>query len=504
LFVVLAAVFQTVLPPAIRPQASSLLFVLAILLSARYGGTSAGLLATALGAIGTLGFRGAPGSHAWPPAPGSWIVFGVFVVAGGIATTVCAMDRAANRERDSGAAGAPSTPPSPPHSHRDGDDNRLGVEQAIRDREEQFRTLAEAMPQFVWATRPDGGLTYVNRQWTEFTGLTLEETRGEGWHGTIHPEDLPHIIQAGTEAIKSGQRCRFEFRCRPVSNETYRWFLCRVEPVLGDQGELRQWIWTSTEVDDQKKVEAELREADQRKDEFLAMLGHELRTPLGVSANTLHLMRAHAAALPELERLRARLERQTHRMGRLIDDMQDVSRISRGKLMLQRDVIDLAALVRDSAEDQRAALEEAGLKLTLEIPPGPLLVEGDATRLSQVLVNLLNNAAKFTDPEGKVTVRLSTDAGRARVTIQDTGIGISPEMLPHVFKSFAQEERSLDRTRGGLGLGLALVKGLTELHGGEVCAASAGRGQGAEMTVWLPRSESAHSSTGCERKEDHD
>jgi signal transduction histidine kinase len=244
-----------------------------------------------------------------------------------------------------------------------------------------------------------------------------------------------------------------------------------------------------------RESEAALRQADRRKDEFLAMLAHELRNPLASVRNAAQLLARLAPDEPRLGRARQIIERQVEHQARLLDDLLDVSRITRGKIGLRPVPVDLAALVRDAVEDARGMCDDAGLTLSLSAPPEPIWVEADPTRLAQVVSNLLSNAAKFTDRGGAVTVGLRTgfttcaaggEHAIATLTVKDTGIGIEPEMLPHLFETFTQADRSLDRSRGGLGLGLALVKGLIALHGGEVRAASDGLGQGAEFTVWLP------------------
>jgi PAS domain S-box-containing protein len=264
---------------------------------------------------------------------------------------------------------------------------------------------------------------------------------------------------------------------------------------------------------DNSRLYQEIQEADRQKDHFLAMLGHELRSPLAALHGVLTLLQRRSDQNPDLERLEARAARQIDRMARLIDDLQDVTRISRGKVSLRRKPLDLVPLVREIVEDQRGAAEEGRLQLTVDLPTTPVLVNGDPIRLTQVLVNLLNNAFKFTDPGGKVTVgcrvwgvgcRVSAKAEQeqeqepdptpytlhptpyAVVTVRDTGIGIEPAMQKRVFESFMQADPTLDRSRGGLGLGLALVKGLVELHGGEVGVSSPGAGQGTEFIVRLP------------------
>jgi signal transduction histidine kinase len=285
-----------------------------------------------------------------------------------------------------------------------------------------------------------------------------------------------------------------------------------------------------------QQLAAALREADRRKDEFLAMLAHELRNPLGAISNAAQLLKrcvpeaGEARTDPQgqgpgrLRRAVDTLERQIRHQTHIVDDLLDVSRITRGKISLEREWFDLAWLVRHGVEDHRSAFEAAGLALHLELPEEPVWLAGDRTRLNQVLENLLTNAAKFTPTGGEVCVSLTVgpadstrsgggaerrgpvpggdterDSGNleernrelveksvAIVSVRDTGIGIDPAMLPRVFDSFAQADQSLDRRQGGLGLGLAVVKGLIELHGGEVRADSPGLGQGAEFCFTVP------------------
>jgi len=227
--------------------------------------------------------------------------------------------------------------------------------------------------------------------------------------------------------------------------------------------------------------------ANRRKDEFLHMLAHELRNPLAPIRNALHLLRLGPGdALAE--RTREMMERQVQHLARIVDDLLDVARITRGKATVRRERLDLGRLVYQAAEDRRAVLEGAGLALRVELPQVPVWVRGDRTRLAQVLGNLLDNAAKFTPAGGRVTVGLAadSDARQAVVSVRDTGVGIEPPVLPYVFDVFTQADRSLDRSGGGLGLGLSVARGLVQLHGGTIEAASAGPGRGAEITFRLP------------------
>jgi signal transduction histidine kinase len=236
---------------------------------------------------------------------------------------------------------------------------------------------------------------------------------------------------------------------------------------------------------------ARLQEADRRKDEFLAMLAHELRNPLAPVRSAVEILKQLGPMEPRLERAREIIDRQVGQQARLLDDLLDVSRITRGKIQLRPEPLELVSLVRETIEDRRPMLDAAGLTLDLALPEEPIWVEGDSARLAQVVSNLLHNAIKFSDRGGQVAVRLTVaEAGDgplcAVITVRDTGVGIEPQMLPQLFEAFSQADRSLDRSHGGLGLGLSLVKGLVELHGGQATAHSEGPGRGSEFTIRLP------------------
>jgi PAS domain S-box-containing protein len=235
----------------------------------------------------------------------------------------------------------------------------------------------------------------------------------------------------------------------------------------------------------QRRV-AELALADRRKDEFLAMLAHELRNPLAPIKTSLHVLKLSPGDWEVVEEVRDVIERQVGHMGRLIDDLLDVSRITQGKVKLKVERLDLGRLVREGVADHRREFEASRVALLAETPETPVWITGDATRLTQVVDNFLTNAQKFTNAGGSVRVAVAVADGRATLSVRDDGIGIEPEMLPAIFDVFAQADKSLDRSRGGLGLGLAIVKGLVGLHGGTVAARSEGLGTGTEMVVVLP------------------
>jgi signal transduction histidine kinase len=235
-----------------------------------------------------------------------------------------------------------------------------------------------------------------------------------------------------------------------------------------------------------------LRDADRRKDEFLATLAHELRNPLAPIRNALEILRLADDSGEVVARQRERLERQVAQLVRLVDDLLDVSRITTGKLRLNPEPLTIQEVVEAAIEMSRPQIEKAKLALTTEVPPAPIRLTGDRVRLTQVLTNLLNNAAKFTEPGGRVRVAVTPSPGQVSVTVSDTGVGITADVLPVLFGLFTQVDRSLNRSQGGLGIGLALVRRLVEMHAGTVEARSDGPGKGATFIVTLPTAKAAN------------
>jgi CheY-like chemotaxis protein/nitrogen-specific signal transduction histidine kinase len=231
---------------------------------------------------------------------------------------------------------------------------------------------------------------------------------------------------------------------------------------------------------------AALRESDRRKDEFLAMLAHELRNPLAPIRNGVQILRAKAPPIPELQWATEVIDRQVHQMTRLVDDLLDVSRITRGNIDLRKERVELATIVNSAIEASGPLIDKWGHQVTVTIPPQPIVLEADLTRMSQVLLNLINNAAKYMDRAGRIWVIAERRSDQVLIRVKDTGIGIPAEMLPRIFDMFTQVDRSLERSEGGLGIGLTLVQRLVELHGGTVEARSEGPGKGSEFVVRLP------------------
>jgi CheY-like chemotaxis protein/nitrogen-specific signal transduction histidine kinase len=241
-----------------------------------------------------------------------------------------------------------------------------------------------------------------------------------------------------------------------------------------------------TDLTQRRQTEQALRDADRRKNEFLATLAHELRNPLAPIRNSINILRMSGTADGGTDRIHEMMERQVEHMVRLVDDLLELSRITSGKIDLSIDRIEIAAIVRHGMETSKPLIEAGNHRLSVTLPAEPLTVEGDMVRLSQVVANLLNNAAKYTPPGGQIAVSVRREGQWIALAVRDNGIGIAPAALPNIFEMFVQVDQDHKRTQGGLGIGLALVKRLVEMHGGAVQAASAGEGKGSEFTVRLP------------------
>jgi len=323
----------------------------------------------------------------------------------------------------------------------------------------------------------DFRFTYLNAEAERIYGMAREEVIGRN-HWEMFPATL------GTKVETEFRRTMTERLPGKFENfyEPWKlWFELDCYPARDDGMAVY-----FRDVTDRKLAMEALQEADRRKDEFLAILAHELRNPLAPIRNGLRILQLARDNQEAVAQARGMMERQVQQMVRLIDDLLDLSRISRGKIELHRERVDLAAVVRSAVETSRPLIEQAGHELALDLPAEPVLVDVDVTRLAQVFANLLNNAAKYTEKGGGISLRVERDKGEVRVSVADTGVGIPASMLPRVFEMFTQVDRSLERSQGGLGIGLSIVKRLVEMHGGTVEARSEGHGKGSEFVVRLP------------------
>ena len=288
------------------------------------------------------------------------------------------------------------------------------------------------------------------------------------------------------ERLRNGERIEHFETVRVTKDGRRIDVALTVSPVRDSENRIIAASKVARDITHRKQTEAALREADRRKDEFLAILAHELRNPLAPIRNSLHVLRLIGDLDAEAIQVTELMERQVDYMVRLVDDLMEMSRISRGKIQLRKELVEVAAVVRSAVETSRPLIESAGHRLTLSLPPEPLTLHGDPVRLAQVFANLLNNAAKYTDPGGQIWLTVRAHGEWIHLSVRDTGIGIPTDMLSDVFTLFRQVDRHAGHAQGGLGIGLTLVKSLVEMHAGTVEARSAGLGQGAEFVVRLP------------------
>jgi PAS domain S-box-containing protein len=359
-------------------------------------------------------------------------------------------------------------------------------EEDLRQSEERLRLMVEAVQDYaIFMLDPRGVVASWNAGAERIKGYRPHEIIGRHF-STFYPQERIAEGWPEHELEMAAAHGRFEdvgWRLRKDGSQF--WANVVITAVRGDDGELRGFAKVTRDLTEIKRVER-IEEEGRQMTEFLAMLGHELRNPLAPIRNAVALMGTKEELDPTIEWARAIIERQVGHMSRLVDDLLDVSRITSGKITLRREATDLAALVAKSVDATRAVFEKRRLVVEEDLGPGPLRVSGDATRLSQIILNLLNNAAKYTPPGGHVWVSVAREGGEAVLSVRDDGIGMSPELVPHVFELFVQGERGLDRSEGGLGLGLTMVQRLVNLHGGTALARSPGLGQGSEFLVRFP------------------
>jgi PAS domain S-box-containing protein len=372
---------------------------------------------------------------------------------------------------------------------RDVTERRAG-EEALRQSEERFRQLAENVSDVFWVVEPGPTVAYASPACETIWGRTLAELkdRPQRFFDAVHPDDRARVAHS-LERLLEGTSMVEEYRIIRPDGST-RWVKDRGFPIRDAAGKVVRAAGVAEDVTERIRLEDErqdhlrqMAEDDRRKNEFLATLAHELRNPLAPIRSALTLMDGPDA---DSEALRVIVERQVATMTRLVDDLLDVSRITRGRIELRKRVVDLAEVARGAVEACRPLLDERGHTLATDFPGQPLWVEADPTRLEQVLVNLLNNAAKYTDPGGSIALVLAARGAGASIAVADNGIGIPAELLERAFDPFVQGERRLDRAQGGLGIGLGLVRRLVEMHGWSVEAGSHGSGQGSEFVIEIP------------------
>jgi PAS domain S-box-containing protein len=345
--------------------------------------------------------------------------------------------------------------------------------------------FSNSIPAIAWEATASGKLLRFNSQWQAFTGQEEQRALVYGWSEALHPEDAPQMWETWKAARARGEEWQMEHRLRRADG-TWRWFLTRAVPQKDGSGRVLRWFGTTSDIEDARRTAQALQAADRQKDEFLATLAHELRNPLAPIRTAVHLLSMPSVAEHTRTRAVEIIGRQVSHMSRLLDDLIDVARITQRRLVLKPEWVRVQSVVDTAIEAATPAAEAKRHTLTASVEQPQRWLQADPVRLAQVLSNLLNNACKYTDPGGEIRLEVGSDGTSILFAVTDSGIGMSAEALENVFAMFAQEQSALERSEGGLGIGLALAKGLVELHGGSICASSPGIGAGSRFEVRLP------------------
>lgn len=362
---------------------------------------------------------------------------------------------------------------------------RKETERQLRESEHRFATMADGVPAMIWVTDRGGRLEYGNRSFCEFFGRTVEQVRHDGWHTLVHPDDHEPYVNTYAHALANRTSFRARGRVRHHAG-AWRWIESHGVPRFDDLGRFLGHVGLSPDVTDLVAAESALILADRRKDQFLATLSHELRNPIAPIRTAAQLLAAPSLSPERLQWVQRVIQRQVAHMAGLLDDLLNVARITQGKLELKRDDVTVASVVETATEAAKPLIDQKSHALVVCLDPGLPVIHVDPLRLAEVLTNLLTNAAKYTDPGGTIELHAHVAGGELVFDVSDTGIGIDRQALSSVFEMFSQVRGNAIRSEGGLGIGLALAKGLIEMHGGRIEARSEGPGRGSTFTVRLP------------------
>jgi PAS domain S-box-containing protein len=359
------------------------------------------------------------------------------------------------------------------------------AEEALRTSEKLYRAIGESINYGVWVCDRQGRNIYASESFLGLIGLTQQQCSNLGWGEALHPDDVAATLAAWQECVASGGVWYREHRVRGADG-LFHPILAQGVPIRAEDGEISGWAGINLDISRLKLTEEALREADRRKDEFLATLAHELRNPLAPIRHAAKLLESPDE--PQRQWARDVISRQVHRMALLLDDLLDVSRITQSRLDLKIESVPLDSMIETAVETARPLIDSKQHELIITLPKGAVTLAVDPLRLSQALSNLLTNAAKYTDAHGRIELTVTLSSDEIVFSVKDNGIGFEPQALPGMFEMFSQIQSAITRSEGGLGIGLALVKGLIDLHGGIVEGLSTGIGQGSEFIIRLPRS----------------
>jgi PAS domain S-box-containing protein len=361
------------------------------------------------------------------------------------------------------------------------------AEIALRTSEKLYRAIGESINYGVWICDRDGRNVYASESFLRLIGFSQKQCQDLGWADVLHPDDVRATVAAWDECVKSGTVWYREHRFLGADG-LYHPVLAQGVPIRGENGQISGWAGINLDIARLKLTEEALRLADRRKDEFLATLAHELRNPLAPVRHAVKVLESKSLEEAKDQWARQVISRQVRRMALLLDDLLDVSRITQGRLELKIETVSLNSIIDAAVETARPLIDSKQHRLAIELPDSDLLLTCDSLRISQSLSNLLTNAAKYMDEGGEITLRVAFSEEELTISIKDKGIGLDPGVLSGLFEMFSQVTSAIARSEGGLGIGLALVKGLIGLHQGTINATSAGPGLGSEFTIHLPRS----------------
>ena len=377
-------------------------------------------------------------------------------------------------------------------SQRSGVDVRPDIRHAEDAAESESARLIAAAPVLIWSAGLDRRNDWFSPSWSAYTGRSTDELLGDGWTRAIHPEDLDRCLGIRATSFEARAPFSMDLRVRRHDGQ-YRWMLDNGVPRIGADGAAIGYVGSCVDIHERKELEESLAErtqqlrlAERRQGQFLAMLSHELRNPLAPIANAASVLRTLESTNPILVRLREILERQVARMGHLIEELIDVTRAAQGQISLVREQVSVESVVQAAVAASHDKLTAAGHRLDVDVPDERLFVRGDRSRLAQALSHLIINAAKFTFEPSAISISVRRAARTVQIAVKDQGAGIDPTFLPHAFELFAQQDQTLARTLGGLGVGLTLARRIAQLHGGDVEGFSEGPGRGSEFVFWLP------------------
>ena len=358
------------------------------------------------------------------------------------------------------------------------------VQQALRAKEEQYRAIVEAANEGIWRLDRHARIVFVNERMAQMLGVATDQMQGRHKWDFVFEEDVPAMQALFSRRQQGVSEEIADIRFRHENGREV-WMLMSARPLYDDNRAFVGAVDLFTDITERRRAEQELREVDRRKDDFLAVLGHELRAPLAPILTAVKLLEIKGPGDPSLQKLRDTILRQTQYLSTLVEELLDVGRITAGKLRLEKQRLDLRDVIKQAVEVAMPVIDRRRHTLSLDLPDAPVYADADSARLVQVTVNLLNNAAKYSPDSGRIHLTLREEGGVGTVSVRDTGVGIPSDMLRRVFDRFVQVG-AVDCSESGLGIGLSVVKALVELHGGTVEAHSEGIGKGSTFTFCVP------------------